>query len=109
MSTPFSLDKTGLVEKIIFSDEPDFRSFEKITFEEGSYFEMDELLFTDEFVVPPTFQIVGTKIFCDLTRIYDWLSFISQFKFSHYSHSARATLDKYFVWRCSEELERIRI
>lgn len=104
------MDKTSVVESVILSDEPDFRAVENDTsLKEGSYFEMDELLFADEFIVPPSFQIVGTRVYCDLTRIYDWLSFISQFEFSHYSHAARTTLCKFSVWKCSQEFERIRI
>lgn len=97
---PPHLDKTWLVESLLFSDEPNFDAFENTTFEDGSYFEMDEVLFADGIVVPPTFQIVETRVYCDLRHVREWLSFIAQFEFCPYRDAARAALVKKYddVW-----------
>jgi hypothetical protein len=89
-------DMTALVEQFLFSDEEvssDF--FEHMEFEDGSYFELDELLFTfaDEFILPPTISIEETRVYCDLRRVCDWLPFLLQFEFSKYAVAARRRMD----------------
>ncbi len=89
-------DMTALVEQFLFSDEVSSELFEHMEFEDGSYFELDELLFTfaDEFILlPPTISIEETRVYCDFRRVCDWLPFLLQFEFSKYAAAARRRMD----------------
>jgi hypothetical protein len=97
-------DVTLLLERFLFSDDTTF----EVVVEEGSslFFELDELLFADDFFVPPTYQILGTKVLGDFRDINVLLRFLAQFEFSPYARAAQA---KSRLLQCTTEFQKISI